>query len=525
MAKTKRKILVLDGVNQICARHLRKAGLLVKESSDTEDIDLGQWDGVIIRSKTKLKAKAIQQAAKGRLRLIIRAGAGVDTIDVDAATRNGVIIENTPGTNAAAVIELTMAALVAMARSLIPAHISVKQGLWEKKKFAGTELRGKTLGVIGVGKIGRGVATLAQGFGMRVLGADPMLTVERAKELSIEPANIARICKESDYITLHASLTEQSKAILGRKQFASMKKGVCIANCARAELVDRDALLDALNSGKVKYYFTDVFEQEPPPADDPLLQHKSVLATPHVGGATEESSIEGARMAAEQAAAFFNEDRIVNAVNFAPGDPQLRPWEVLAERLGSFAYQYATDGAFKTITVEYVGKIASRDTNRVTASFFAGFMRNVRSSVNIVNAKQMAAETGIDVTEAKSAGEHDQMRINVTMSNRSITLSGTCVLGRPVLQALNDYSFDIPLEDRHILISEHSDVPGIVGIIGTALGRHNINIEKMGLKDIVGRPSMAIITTREETPDAVVREIAVGVKKRGGDILLRKINL
>ncbi|NOZ22213.1 MAG: hydroxyacid dehydrogenase, partial [Planctomycetes bacterium] len=321
MTKVKKKILVLNGVNRVCAQQLRRAGFSVKESRDVERMDLGEWDGVIVRSKTRLRAKTIQQAAKGKLRLIVRAGAGVDTIDVDAATRSGVIVENTPGTNAEAVIELTMAALVTMARNLIPAHLSVKQGLWEKKKFAGTELRGKTLGVIGVGKIGRGVAALARGFGMQVLGADPLLTMERARELNIEPAGIARICKESDYITLHASLTEQSRAILGRMQFTSMKKGVCIVNCARAQLVDTDALLKALNSGKVKYYFTDVFEQEPPPPDDPLLTHESVLATPHVGGSTEESSIESARMAAEQVAAFFNRDEIVNAVNFAPGDP------------------------------------------------------------------------------------------------------------------------------------------------------------------------------------------------------------
>ncbi|NOZ22214.1 MAG: hypothetical protein GXP25_14135, partial [Planctomycetes bacterium] len=192
---------------------------------------------------------------------------------------------------------------------------------------------------------------------------------------------------------------------------------------------------------------------------------------------------------------------------------------------GSFACQYAADGAFKAITVEYLGKIASRDTNRVTASFFAGFMRTVRGGVNIVNAKQMAAEGGIDVTEAKSAGERDQMRVTVTMSKGTLALSGACVLDKAVLQMVNDYSFDIPLDDRHILISEHSDVPGIVGIIGTALGTYNINIEKMGLKDVEGRPSMAIITTREETPEALLSEITAGVKTRGGHILLRKVNL
>jgi len=525
MTKAKKKVLVLDGVNKVCAAHLRRAGLSVRERKSAEGVTLGDWDAIIVRSATHLKAKTIRDAAKGKLRIIVRAGAGVDTIDVDAATRSGVIVENTPGTNAEAVIELTMAALVTMARNLIPAHISVKDGQWEKKRFAGTELRDKTLGVVGVGKIGRGVAALARSFGMRVLGVDPILSEEKAKELDIEPATVDRVCKESDYITLHASLTDASKAILGKGQFGKMKKGVCIANCARAALVDKTALLKALDHGTVQYYFTDVFEQEPPDMSDPLIQHERVFVTPHVGGSTAESSIGGARMAATQTAAFFNDNEILNAVNFAPGDPQLRDWEVLAERMGSLAFQYSADGGLKAVTVEYRGKLASRDTNRVTSAAFAGIMRNVRSNVNIVNARQMAEEESIEITEAKSAGAQDQLKLTLETSKRTITIYGACLFGKAVLQMLNEYSFDMPLNDRHVLISEHSDVPGIVGIIGTALGKHMINIEKMGLKDIEGKPSMALITTREPVPPAVIREIAGGVTKRGGDIVLTRITL
>jgi D-3-phosphoglycerate dehydrogenase len=528
MPTQKQKILILDGVHEICQRLLAAEGFSVTQEppqpADKLEPKIGRYSAVVVRSVTKLNAALLRAGAKGALRLVVRAGAGTDNISVPDATRLGVIVENTPGTNAQAVIEHTIGALILMARNIIPAHNTLKAGKWEKKAFEGAELHGRTLGIIGLGRIGRGVAAIGQAMGMRVIGYDPVVSKDKAQELGVEIQPPEKVFEQADFIALHAALTDQSRCMVNEKAFARMKPGVCIANCARAELVDKSALLKALDSGKVKYYFTDVFELEPP-QNDPVLQHPRVLVTPHLAGSTEESGIEGARMAAQQIIAYFRDDRIVNAVNFAPGDPSLKPWESLADKLGSFAYQYLADGGFKRVTITYNGKIASLDTNRVTCSFYTGFMRNVSDSVNIVNAKSIAAERGITMAEARGAGQTEGMVVSVLCGDGEVALSGACVLGKPILQKVDDYTFDIPLVEKHFLVSLHSDVPGIVGIIGTVLGANRINIEKMGLQDITGRPAMAVITTREEVPESAIAQIAAAVKKKKGGIVLKRIRL
>ena len=528
MPAQKQKILILDGVHEVCWKALVAEGFSVTQEApmpaDKLEAKIGRYSAVVVRGASKLNAAALRAGSKGALRLAVRAGAGFDNISVNDATRLGIIVENTPGTNAQAVIEHTLAALIIMARNIVPAHNSLKAGKWEKKAFEGTELHGRTLGIIGIGRIGRGVATLAKAMGMRVVVYDPVVSKDKAQELGAELQPPEKVFEQADFLTLHAALTEQSRGIVNEKALARMKPGVCIANCARAELVDKNALLKALDSGKVKYYFTDVFETEPP-NDDPIVRHPSVLVTPHLAGSTEESGIQGARMAAEQIIAFFRDDRFVNAVNFAPGDSSLKPWESLAEKLGSFAYQYLSDGGFKRVTITYSGKIAGLDTNRVTCSFYAGFMKNVSDSVNIVNAKSIASERGITMAEARKGNPTDTMAVTVLCGDGEVTLSGACVLGKPILQTVDDYAFDIPLVEKHFLVSLHSDVPGIVGIIGTILGANKINIEKMGLQDITGRPAMAVITTRQQVPESAIAQIAAEVKRKRGEILLKRIKL
>lgn len=530
MVTQKHKILILDGIHPVCAKTLLSHGFSVTQESSMSAEKLvakiGRYSALVVRSATRVTADVLRAGARGGLRLVVRAGAGTDNISVADATRLGIIVENTPGTNAQAVIEHTLGALVIMARNIIQAHNQLKAGKWEKKTLEGTELHGHTLGIIGLGRIGRGVAAIARALGMKIIGYDPLVSQEKAREVGCELIPLEKVFERADFLTLHAALTEQSRRMVNEKAFARMKHGVYIVNCARAELVDKAALLKALDSGKVRYYFTDVFEKEPPPPDDPLLNHPRVLVTPHLAGSTEESGIEGARMAATQIIAYFREDKIINAVNFAQGDPSLKPWEVLAEKLGNFAYQYLADGGFQRITITYTGKLANLDTHRVTCAFYAGFMQNVSDSVNIVNAKTLAAERGIEMTEARSAAPVDSMVVTVLYgSGRKTTLSGASILSKPVLQQVDDYTFDIPLVERHILVSLHSDVPGIVGIIGTVLGNNNINIEKMGLRDIPGRPAMAIITTREEVPDFAITQIIAEVRKKKGIIKLRKIKL
>ena len=523
------KVLILDNINKACGKMLREAGFEVKEvGSALESEELNEaapeFSAILLRGLSKLSAGVIEKGARGNLRLIVRAGAGVDNIDVNAATHFGVIVENTPGTNTQAVVELTIGALIALARNLIPAQASLKDGRWEKGRYAGAELKGKTLGVIGLGKIGQGVAEVAKTFAMRILGYDPVMTDEKAKESGIEPVSLEQIYRQSDFLTLHAALNERSRGMLDSVAFGQMKEGVSIVNCARAELVDKKALLEALDRGRVRFYFTDVFEQEPPPADDPLLAHANVFATPHLAGSTEEASTLGARQAAEQTKAFFRESRVINAVNFAAGDERLQPWERLAEMLGRFVIQYTGKG-LREISVGYYGQIANLDTHRTTSSFFYGLLKSFSPFASVVNALNLAQEEGIEVVESKSTGAQDSLKISVCTDKEKYSLSAAISKHTPVLISIDDYIFDLPLIEKNYILSRHSDIPGIVGIIGTILGAHRINIGKMILQDLPGRSAMAIITVAQEPTEEILQEMVAGVEEKGGQMTLRKIRL
>ena len=523
------KVLILDHINKACAESLWEAGFEVKQADETSEQGeleevAPEYSAILLRGSSKLPAEVIEKGARGRLKLIVRAGAGVDNIDVAAATRFGVIVENTPGTNTQAVVELTIGALIALARNLISAQASLKQGRWEKSRLTGTELKGKTLGVIGLGKIGQGVAQVAKSLGMRILGHDPLMTDEKSRELGIEPVSIVQIYRQSDFLTLHAGLNEKSRGMLNSAAFGQMKEGVCIVNCARAELVDKEALLEALDQGRVRFYFTDVFDQEPPPADDPLLAHASVFATPHLAGSTREATTLGARQAAQQVKAFFYESRVINAVNFAFGDERLRPWEHLAEKLGRFVIQYTGEG-LREISVGYCGQIADLDTHRTTSSFFYGLLKDFSPFASVVNALALAEEEGIEVVESRSKATRDFIKISVRTDKEQYGLAATVSKDTPVLISINDYIFDLPLTEEHYIVSRHSDIPGVVGIIGMVLGRHRINIGKMILQDLPGRPAMAMITVAQEPTQEILREMVAGVEKKGGQMSLRKIVL
>ena len=369
------RILLINKVSQVCGELLGAEGFEVETGGNPGEEELvklaPKFSCIALRGASNITAPVLEAGSKGSLRLVVRVGAGVNNIDLAAATRNGVIVCNTPGTNARGVIELTIAALLAMARTFVEANNSLKAGKWEKNKFVGTELLDKTLGVIGLGNIGRGVAQIGRALGMRVLGCDPVFTEEKAKELGIELVDLDNIYSESDYITLHASLTEESKNMIGAAAFAKMKAGAALANCARAQLVDSKALMEALASGKLRYYYTDVFLKEPPDPGDPLVAHPRVLVTPHLGGSTEEAEILGARQAAMEIAAFFKEGKVVNSVNFFPGDPALAPWEPIAEKMGDFAYQYlASAHKVSEVAFRYNGALSQYATERLTAAFF-----------------------------------------------------------------------------------------------------------------------------------------------------------
>ena len=378
----------------------------------------------------------------------------------------------------------------------------------------------------GLGNIGRGVAGIGRALGMKVVGFDPVFSGEKAKEMGIELVDLDTLYKASDYISLHASLTEESKNMLDAKAFGKMKDGVAIANCARAQLVDHEALLAAFDSGKVRYYYTDVFTKEPPDAGDKVVAHPRILVTPHLGGSTEEAEVLGARQAALEISEFFKEGKVVNSVNFFPGDPELAPWEPVAEKMGDFAYQYLSgERKVSEVALRFNGTLSKYNADRLTAAFFKGFMQNAYENANIVNSRQYAREQGIKVVESKMENVRDYIRVALTTDKGEVVFRGSQINLKDILHSVDDYFFDVALKDKYYLISTHSDVPGIVGIIGTKLGEAGVNIEKFSLEDKHGRPSMAVISTGSEVGESVLGEIKKAVAAKGGEIALKRIVL
>ena len=525
-----KKVLLINKVDPLCGELLAKDGFEVDTGGKPDEAELielaPKYACIVLRSGSKITEPVIEAGVKGDLRLVVRVGAGVNNIDLDAATRCGLIVCNTPGTNARGVVELTIAAFLAMARNLVDGNNSLKAGRWEKSALLGTELRGKTLGVVGLGNIGRGVAAIGKAMGMQVTGYDPVITEDAASELGVKLADLDTVYAESDYISLHASLTEDSKNMIDAAAVSKMKDGVAIANCARAQLVNHEALLAGLDSGKVRAYYTDVFQKEPPDADDPLVKHPKVLVTPHLGGSTAEAGAEGARQAASEIAAFFKEAKVINSVNFFPGDPALRPWEPVAEKMGDFAYQYlAGDYKVSEIALRFNGTLSEHSAQSLTARFLKGYLQNAYESANVVSARQLARETGIKFVESKTQNVRDYIRVAFTTDRGEVILRGSQINQNDILHSINDYFFDITMKDKHYLISTHSDVPGIVGIIGTKLGDAGINIEKFSLEDKPDRPSMAIVSSDTEVSREVLDAITGAVAAKGGEIKLKRIRM
>ena len=362
---------------------------------------LGEAEGLLVRSAAKAPREVIEKAP--RLRVIGRAGIGVDNIDLEAATQAGILVMNTPGGSSVSVAEHTFALMLSLARSIPQASASTTSGKWEKKKFLGTELRGKTIGVIGLGSIGREVVLRARAFEMRALATDPYVSKQWAEDLNIELVDLPKLLAESDYISLHVALTSETRHMISREQFAQMKDGVRIVNCARGGTIDEEALREAMESGKVAGAGLDVYETEPP-AGSPLLGTDNLVATPHIGGSTGEAQeIVGIRIA-EQVVEFLRSGVAINAVNMPAVSPDqyrlLGPYVELAERLGTFAAHIAS-GNPKTVRLVYVGKIAENNTHLIRNGGLAGVLNKFLSQkVNVVNSMQIAAQRGLDIGQA-----------------------------------------------------------------------------------------------------------------------------
>jgi D-3-phosphoglycerate dehydrogenase len=478
---------------------------------------LGDADALVVRSAVQVTKDVLQRAPA--LRIIGRAGVGVDNVDLAAATEAGVLVMNTPGGNAVSVAEHTLALMLAMARSIPQASLSTKSGKWEKKKFLGSELRGKTLGIIGLGSIGREVVKRARAFEMRMVAHDPYVTSQIARDLNVELVSIRELYSQSDYITLHVSLTPETEGLLSRQAFEQMKPGVRIVNCARGELIDQSALHEAMQAGKVTGAALDAFPIEPPPPDFPLFALDSTLATPHIGGSTEEAQeIVGLRIA-EQVVEYLRSGVAINAVNMPALTPEqyrtLGPYIALAERLGNFAAYVAT-GNPRILRLIYLGKLADSNTNLVRNAGLAGVLnRSLAQKANLVNAMQIAAQRGWNIAEQHEirSGYTDSIRLELETDSGVTSVEGAVVLEMPRLVQIDGIHCEAPLTG-HLVFMKNHDVPGVIGYVGTVLGRNKINIANfsLGRRDERLAPkepleAVAVVSTDEPVPENVLAQL------------------
>lgn len=500
------KIFVADDVSDSGLEPLRTAGFTVEKRIGLTREELlaavFDCDGLVVRSETKVTEEVLNAA--GSLRVIGRAGVGVDNIDVPAATIRGVVVMNAPDGNTITTAEHTIALLISLARSVPQASSSLKAGRWERKKFIGVELQGKTLGIVGLGRIGRVVASRARAMGMLIVAYDPFIAPEQARDLEIELASLDEVYARADFLTVHTPLTAETRGLIDREVFAKMKSGARIINCARGGLVDESALYDAIKSGKIAGAALDVFTQEPPPPDHPLLALDQVIVTPHLGASTTEAQEGVAFTVAEQMRDYLLGGALRGAVNVpALGLKELsilQPYLGLAEGMGRFQAQLV-DKAVSEVRIEFAGEIVDIDAAPVTRSFLSGLLRGVSARVNVVNAFLIAEERGIRVTTTyvRSGGDAvPAMRTEIVADKSNYTLAGT-LFGyggnRREGRITEIDGFHLEATPRgHLIVLRNHDVPGVIGQVGTILGEEGVNISRFHLgRRERGGEAMAVI--------------------------------
>ncbi len=512
------KILVCDGLEKTGVDILAAAeGFTVDEKPNLKPEEIaeiiGDYDGLIVRSKTKVTAALIEHAAN--MRVIGRAGTGVDNIDVAAATRRGIVVMNAAAGNTVTTAEHTWAMLMALARQIPQAAASTKAGKWEKNKFLGVELLNKTLGIIGVGRIGSTVAARARAFGMQVLAYDPYFTKEVARELGFEMTSFEEIYARADFITLHTPLTDETRNIINADSLAKMKDGVRIVNCARGGLIDELALADAVRSSKVAGAALDVFEKEPTPTDNPLLGLDNVICTPHLGASTQEAQLGVATLIAEQLLDYLQDGTVRGAVNVPSVSAELLAvigsYIKLGEKLGSFQGQvFGQD--LREISIEYSGEVASHDVKPITQAIIAGFLSPVIERVNMVNAAIVAEERGIKITESLSRKARDfasMIRVRAVTTNNESEVAGA-LFGNSDARIVRINGFNLEaIPKGHIIYLFNRDVPGVLGSIATYIGDKGINIGRLYLgRKVVGETALALIQIDEPMNDKTLQGLA-----------------
>jgi D-3-phosphoglycerate dehydrogenase len=470
---------------------------------------IGDVEGLVIRSGTKVTGEVIHRADK--LRVIGRAGIGVDNVDVPAATARGIVVVNTPEGNNITTAEHAIALLVSLARHIPQATASMKAGKWEKKKFQGMELYNRTLGVVGVGNIGRIVAIRGRALGMKVVACDPYISSEAAARLDVEKVDFDELLARADAITVHVPKNKETLGLLGREAFAKARKGVLVINAARGGIVDEEALLEALESGQVGAAGLDVYVKEPPEADHPLVSHDRVICTPHLGASTAQAQVNVAVAVAEQVRDYLTANLIRNAVNVPSVSPELmdqvRPYLVLAEKLGRFQGQLCA-GAIEQVEVEYAGEVAELNVAPITIAVLKGLLEPVTERVNMVNAPMIAQQHGIKVVESKASRPQD-FASAISVQVRGCTdrlIAGAIFHGdQPRIVRIDDFMLEAIPEGATILITNR-DQPGVVGTVGSLLGEEAINISRMQLALVRERNEAAMLVNVDSPPTDRVME-------------------
>ena len=508
------KVLIADALSERAAEIFRERGLDVDVNVGLKPDELlsviGDYDGLAIRSATKV-TEAVLQAAPN-LKVIGRAGIGVDNIDVAAATARGVVVMNTPFGNTITTAEHAIAMMFALARQIPAADRSTQAGKWEKSRFMGVELFGKTLGLIGCGNIGTIVAERALGLRMKVAAYDPFLSAERALDLGVEKVDLDDLLARADFISLHTPMTDQTRGIIDAAALAKCKPGVRIINCARGGLVVEEDLMAALDSGHVAGAAFDVFTQEPA-RENILFGHDNVVTTPHLGAATEEAQENVALQIAEQISDYLLTGAVSNALNMpsisAEEAPRLKPFMGLAEQLGSFAGQL-TENALQKLTVEYRGNVAGLNTRPLTALILMGLLKPLLTSVNMVNAPVIARERNIDVTEVKNDQSVDfqsVVRVTVQTDKNTRMVAGALFGTLPRIVQVQDINFDAQL-GANMLFVRNEDKPGFIGKLGTVLGDAGVNIANFHLgRSRENGHALALVEIDGACPDSVAAQI------------------
>jgi D-3-phosphoglycerate dehydrogenase len=509
------KIIIADKISERGIALLREGGWeVVIPSAAALPSELADADALVVRSATKVTAALLEKAT--RLRAIGRAGVGVDNVDVEAATRRGILVMNTPGGNAVSVAEHTIALMLGLARAVPQANASIQAGRWEKSSFSGTEMRGKTLGLVGLGRVGTEVARRARALEMKVLAYDPYVTPAAAREVEVELVSLDELLGQSDVISLHTSLSALTEKMVDAPAIAKMKRGARLINCARGELIDEAALAEALRSGKLAGAAVDTFAEEPP-KNSPLIGLSNLIATPHIAGSTAEAQEEVGTAIAQQVRDYLADGLIRNAVNMPALSPdqyrRLRPYLELGERLGSFVAQAAPSRSFHRVRIQYAGEPAELGSHVIRSAVLAGALNSVLDEkVNLVNAGEEAASRGITIEETtrrRERGYPNTIEVTIADGGREFSLEGTVAQdGSPRILALDGIALEAPLEGT-LLLSRNIDVPGVIGRIGTALGTLGINIATfaLGRRAPGGAEALALVGLDGNVSAAVVTEV------------------